>query len=276
LSQQQAVYWGVLTAADIAHFRAFGFLVLRRALDPSPLAHEFDRSLREGVRTPFQTNVGGEELGGTYVPMMCERTPVSLSLLDRFMSVAQTLLHAEVVPVRAKGVRYFGATSWHTDSVHNLASVGFVAYLESLRGTTGALRVIPGSHRPEFGSALAEYLAGGASPDTESAKTPLPSFIVDTEPGDLLVFDEHLYHASSGGQNRRQWRVDYVAVPARVDEEASVRTYFESVYQPGWDGGYDAELFPTYGPHWLLSGRACVARLADLGVYAIAARSVAP
>jgi hypothetical protein len=42
----------------------------------------------------------------------------------------------------------------------------------------------------------------------------LPAHVIETEPGDLIVIDEHLFHASSGGAVRRQWRVDYLPVPA--------------------------------------------------------------
>ena len=62
----------LLTEADVRHFRTYGFIVIRQAMDPSPLSDEVDRALRAGFRKPFAHGVGG---GGHYVPMMCERTP---------------------------------------------------------------------------------------------------------------------------------------------------------------------------------------------------------
>jgi len=55
---------------------------------------------------------------------------MSLSLLDRAEVVAKMILDCAVLPTRAKAERYSGDTSWHTDSVIPISSVGFAAYLE--------------------------------------------------------------------------------------------------------------------------------------------------
>ncbi|MEO5842637.1 MAG: phytanoyl-CoA dioxygenase family protein [Acidimicrobiales bacterium] len=248
--------------ADIAHFHRFGFVVLRRAFDPEPLSQEIDRSFREGSRAPFDVNVAGGQISGRYLPMMCERTPVSLALLDQFADVAAQLLATDVLPVRAKGVLYHGDTNWHTDSDHDVTSVGFVCYLEPLQAHNGALRVLPASHRERFGPSVHARSAAFAT---------LPGLAIETEPGDVIVFDEHLCHSSNGGTNRRQWRVDFVANPTNAREEAAVRDYFERLYVPGWDGGYDADRYPTYGAHWHASGRPWLDRLEQLGAHGAAA-----
>ena len=248
--------------ADIAHYARFGFVVLRRVFDPSPLSEEIDRAFRDGSRAPFGTSVGGADLGGRYLPMMCERTPVSLSLLDQFAGIAAQLLETPVLPVRAKGVVYFGNTNWHNDSDCRVPSVGCACYLEALDAHNGALRVLPASHRDPLGASVrsrSELFAG------------LPGVPIDTEPGDAIFFDEHLYHASNGGANRRQWRVDYVADPIDDEQEAAVRDYFRSIFVPGWDGGYDVDLYPTYGPFWRASGRPWLKRLDHLGAHDAAA-----
>jgi len=242
------------------HFRTFGFVVVRHALDAGALSAEVDRALREGSRGSFESQVAR----GCYVPMMGERSPISLGLLDEFAAAAADLLRRPVLPVRAKCVRYSGSTGWHSDSDRELDSVGFVAYLEALAGDSGALRVLPGSHRPEFARALSDH-------DMSGAVDGVPGFVVTTEPGDVIVLDEHLYHASGGGVTRRQWRVDYVVDPVGDVQEAAVRDFFSSVYPPDWVGGYDAEAFPTYGPAWLASGRPYLGRLTELGAHAAAA-----
>ena len=252
----------MVSRADIAHFNRFGYAVLRRAFDPAPLSDEIDRSFREGSRAPFAVDVAGGEISGRYLPMMCERTPVSLALLDQFADAAAELLGRPVLPVRAKGVLYHGDTNWHTDSVHDVTSVGFVCYLESLRPDNGALRVLPTSHRHSLGSSVEARSATFAT---------LPGLAIETEPGDAIVFDEHLCHASTGGSNRRQWRVDFVADPTDADQEAAVRGYFERLYVPGWDGGYNVDLYPTYGSFWRASGRPWLGRLDQLGAHDAAA-----
>lgn len=197
--------------------------------------------------------------------MMTAQTPVSLWLLDRAETVAADLFGGPVLPTRAKGVRYFGDTPWHTDSDLPLTSVGVLAYLEPVGADSGALRVLPGSHHPQFGDAVRALVAGL----TASA---LPGHVVATEPGDMILLDEHLFHASFGGGTRRQWRVDYVKAPVSAEEENRTKSYFASIYPPDWDGGYDVDRYPSYGPDWRNSSRAAVAKLEALGVYELAVR----
>jgi len=202
--------------------------------------------------------------------MMTAETPVSLTLLDRAGALAESLLGGPVLPTRAKGTRYFGNTPWHTDSELPVTSIGFIAYCESLDAENGALRVIPGSHHREYGDAIREL---GVS--AETAIVGIPSHVAETQPGDLILIDEHLFHASSGGAARRQWRVDYLRVPVDADEERDTKAYFANIYPAEWDGGYDVERYPSYGPDWRNSGRPSAAQLERLGVYDLAARQEA-
>jgi hypothetical protein len=221
-----------LSAAEVEQFRMQGFVVLRGAFDPAPLTDEVGAALTDGFARRGPTNVSAEAtIAFRYVPMMSERTPQSLDLLDTFAAVAERLLGAAVLPVRAKAVEYHGASTWHRDTELGVATVGFACYLEPLTAQGGALRVVPGSHR-----------------HTEPAAG--PGVAVETAPGDVIVLDEHLVHASEGGSVRRQWRVDYITRPTDAEERELVREYFAAMFQPGWDGGYDLDTFPTYGEHW--------------------------
>jgi hypothetical protein len=242
---------------DIAGFRTFGFVVLRRAFDPDALGAEIDWVLVQASRPAPARRF-------RYAPMMTAETPVSLALLDRLEAIAAALLGGAVLPTRAKGVLYHGNTPWHADSDARVASLGCAAYLEPLAAESGALRVLPGSHRDEYGKALRALGAAGAPADS------LPGHVIATEPGDVIVLDEHLFHASAGGGARRQWRVDYVRDPSGAEAERDTRAYFEDIYPPDWDGGYDVDRFPSYGADWLRSGRPSVDRLKALGVYALA------
>lgn len=251
-----------LTRQSADAFRTFGFAVLRRFFEPNLLAAEIDRVMADG---PSPRVSSGGDIQFEYVPMMTAQTPVSLSLLDRAETVAADLFGGPVLPTRAKGVRYFGDTPWHTDSDLPLTSVGVLAYLEPVGADSGALRVLPGSHHPQFGDAVRALVAGL----TASA---LPGHVVATEPGDMILLDEHLFHASFGGGTRRQWRVDYVKAPVSAEEENRTKSYFASIYPPDWDGGYDVDRYPSYGPDWRNSSRAAVAKLEALGVYELAVR----
>jgi hypothetical protein len=159
-------------SADV--FQTFGFVVLRRFFEPGPLAAEIDRVMADGPGADVSRS---GDIRFQYVPMMTAETPVSLSLLDPAEIVAAGLLGGPVLPTRAKGVRYFGDTPWHTDSDSALTSVGFLAYLEPVGADSGALRVLPGSHHPQLGGAIRALGTAGLAALT------LPYHVVATERG---------------------------------------------------------------------------------------------
>src|SRR5581483_1145927 len=243
-------------------YRTFGFTVLRQFFDPRPLAAEIDQVMHDGlVASVSRTG----ETQFQYVPMMVAKTPISLSLLDRLEVVAAALLGGSVLPTRAKGVRFSGNTPWHTDSTSPLASVGCLAYLERLGANDGALRVLPGSQHLDFRDALRGLRVEGM------AVPSLPAHVVKTEPGDLILLDEHLFHSSFGGGTRRQWRVDFVNAPVGAEAEDLTKSYFAGIYPLDWDGGYDVDRYPSYGADWRSSSHPFVAQLEALGVYELAA-----
>jgi phytanoyl-CoA dioxygenase PhyH len=250
------------TPPSVDSFRSFGFAVLRQFFDPAPLAMEVDRVLSDGLlrRRPHHGDIRFQ-----YVPMMTAQTPASLSLLDRLGAVAETLFDRPVLPTRAKGVRYFGETPWHVDSALPVASLGCLAYLEPTGPDSGALRVVPGSHHPPFNEALRNIRAARVRDPS------LPCHVVATDPGDVILMDEHVLHAAFGGGVRRQWRVDYLGVPVGDEESILTKSYFASLYDREWDGGYDVDRYPSYGPDWRRSSRAAVPQLETLGAYSAAA-----
>jgi hypothetical protein len=256
----------VVPAAD--SLSAFGFAVIRQFFQAAPLADEIDRVMCMAFTSQHALHFSG--ITFQYVPMMTTETPVSLSLLDRAGALAETLLGGPVLPTRAKGVRYIGSTAWHKDSESPITSIGFIAYCESLNAENGALRVLPRSHYGEYGDAV-----GIPGANVASAGATLPAHVIETEPGDLILIDEHLFHASFGGSVRRQWRADYLRVPTDAEAEKHTRAYFENIYPADWDGGYDVVRYPSYGFDWRNSGRPSAAELERLGVYDLAARQEA-
>lgn len=241
-----------------AHLDAFGFVVLRGLFAPAALSAELDRCLREGF-TGDHRNAGAAGNSFRYLPMMCEHTPASLALAVQLAALAGDLFGGPALPGRAKGTEYHGATAWHTDAGGPPRSLGALCYLDPLTADTGALQVLPGSHAPDFAAAIAEFLRAGGEP---------PGLALATHPGDVILLDERLYHASTGGQRRRQWRVDFVPDSAPDDE---LRRWFADQHPPGWDGGHDVDRFPSYGPAWRALDPRWGRRLEQLGVPALAA-----
>lgn len=254
---------GILPESAVLFFHAAGFLLLRHCFDPIPLGEELDRAMREGL-LPQEEAPGEGGIHFRYLPMMTAATPRSLKLLDDLEPIANALLGGPVLPTRAKGVQYRGNTPWHRDSELSIRSIGFAAYLEPLGEHTGALRVLPGSHQQGSAESLPAFGVEGLD-----AQRP-PGVVIPSEPGDVIVFDERLFHASSGGEMRRQWRVDYLADPVGRRAEEAAQAYFKNIFPGDWDGGYDVDRFPSYGADWLRSSRASIKRLEALGVYEFA------
>ncbi|MFL6205916.1 MAG: phytanoyl-CoA dioxygenase family protein [Acidimicrobiales bacterium] len=248
---------GLVDDAATAMFRDQGYLVLRQVFDPSELSAEVDDALERGLRDDGEVKQGSGGVEFRVVVMMCERTPVSLALLDALAVTASKLLGRPVLPGRAKGTRYFGSSGFHADSDAAIPSLSFVAYLEPLDAASGALRVIPRSHR-EDGPA--------GAPDAVA---------LVTNPGDVIVFDEHLTHGSVGGVVRRQWRVDFTVEPRDGAEETLVYESYARLFDVEWDAGDDVDGYPSYGPYWQTLDRPWTTQLGVMGVYELAARHAA-
>ncbi|MGL6159282.1 hypothetical protein [Microbulbifer sp.] len=73
-----------------------------------------------------------------------------------------------------------------------------------------------------------------------------------------------------GGGLRRQWRLDFLLDPATAEAERHTRAYFADIYPADWNGGYDVDRYPSYGPDWRRSGPRAAQRLEELGVYRLA------
>jgi hypothetical protein len=238
-----------------------GFVVLAGAFNPDPLVREMDSAFEDGFRGTVRLNTGLAQNVFRYVPMMCERTPCSVALVSELAGVAAELLGRQVLPVRAKATEYFGDTMWHRDSdLPIAASIGLLAYVETIEAHSGALQVLRGSH-----DAPADSTPPTPGPGDPEAAEPVP-----TKAGDIIALDERLWHSSQGGRVRRQWRVDFVIDPVTDSEDRLVRDYFAGIFQPGWDGGYDVVRYPSYGEYWRESEPGWAGRLRDLGALELA------
>ena len=102
------------------------------------------------------------------------------------------------------GNYYTGDTSWHPDGNHYIGQyIKAAIYLDPVMRDTGCLRVIPGSHRlnePMWQARTAsksEELWGVAQCD-------VPAIALESQPGDVVLFNHNLMHASFGGSSQRR------------------------------------------------------------------------
>lgn len=235
-----------------AHFRAFGFVVLRGALsddETTALTREGDRAVRDATGNRYLVDDGQGGISGHYIPATGDRTPMSLALLQRYTPLVEQLAGVPILPAITQYTLFFDMAGWHTDTGHAVPSVKVVAYLDPLDEHNGALRVLPGSHRLDE-RVLTDLLHGPAFRDEAralEATRQVPAHVVTSRPGDLIVFDERLWHASVGGRNRLQWSTCYVLDPATPEEEQAVRAYLASQFVADLHLDYDPRHYPYYG-----------------------------
>lgn len=210
----------MLTEEQRIHFQTFGFVILRGLFSPDELKTinvEFMEAMEAGFReTPFD---------GTrrhWLVTMGPETPFFASLLEdpRCCGVAEQLHGEDVFGIASDINRYVGNTKWHPDtgSVHQYG-VKFAYYLQPTGAESGALRVIPGSHKQPLHDELRRNLgkSGLSIPD-------VPAYVCESEPGDVVAFDLRCWHASWGGSNdRRMCVLVYYNNPKTPEGEETTR-----------------------------------------------------
>jgi hypothetical protein len=196
----------MLTQAQLDQYHTFGFTILRRWFTPEEVSR-----LQLEARRELVHQYRHQPFDGTRRQFCCmnddERCPTYAGLLQdpRFLEVADQVLGCRALPVWCDANRYVDpATGWHPDIFSSdewglrFAAVKFIHYLEPLTATTGALRVVAGSHRRPLHDGIRPYL-DAHHPRVEE----MPAVACETEPGDVIMFSTPLWHASVGGGRDR-------------------------------------------------------------------------
>ena len=220
----------MLTAEQVRFFDTFGFVVLRDVFSADELKtirREFDH--RAAVASSYEPFDGTTRHN---MRMKGADTPFFASLLEdpRFAEAAEQMF-GEVIGSSVDADRYTADSAWHYDAGGaDAQGVKFAFYLQPVRADTGALRVIPGSHRREWFDELYEYEPIGprwtraaASPEeTQLAMDgidAIPAYACESDPGDVVAFDLRIYHASLGGSNdRHMCSLVYYKYPSTPEE----------------------------------------------------------
>ena len=273
---------------QVEHYHAFGFVVLREQLDAATveaLSNEIDGAFRDAFGSYFDERPDPGGISGHYLPVMsAARTPGSLALIERLHPLARRLLGGEALPSPAQAILFFEQAAWHEDTGFDVSSVKFAAYLEPLTAGNGALRVLPGSHLAGYRELAKQFdrrVMAQSREELSAAVARLPGHACETTPGDVIAFDQRLYHASVNGRDRRQWTVTFYRDPQTEQETAAVSAALSDEVAPGYGsfGDYDPKRFPFYDPDWI--GRLeqswqapAVGRLRELGILDAAARAI--
>jgi ectoine hydroxylase-related dioxygenase (phytanoyl-CoA dioxygenase family) len=199
-----------VTEQQLASFRTFGFLAF-----PGLLADRIERITQE-FEAIWAANGGGhngQAHDGTArscsVQFIDQNAYLSTLLDDpRIHGIAASILGDDFNYMGSDGNFYTGDTRWHSDGYGGrggMLHIKIAFYLDPLTRDTGALRVIPGSHR--IGEPFADELQNSirASDQVWGLQGhQIPAIALETTPGDILVFNHDLKHAAFGGSQRRR------------------------------------------------------------------------
>jgi len=222
----------MLTPQQQAHFETFGFIVMRQAFSPVEMAEitgEFDDVLADDRQG--QAFNGAKRQG---VLGFIERRPLLTRLVedDRIYEPLEQLLGSGFVWVGSDGNLYVGNTNWHPDGSNlNYMRIKVAFYLDPVTKESGCLRVIPGSHRPPLHENLKPLMERRG--DLEWAPfsvlpAEIPCFPLESQPGDVVFFNQNLWHSSFGGRvGRRMFTLNFAAQPVA---ETQVE-WLQHVYQ---------------------------------------------
>jgi hypothetical protein len=199
-----------LTPQQLAFFDTFGYLFF-----PGLLADRIDQISAgfEAVWAAHGGGAGGRPHDGavhSILAQFMDQHPTLHTLLDdpRTHDILASLLGDDFNYVGSDGNYYIGDSQWHSDTYHiprGLRFVKLALYLDPVTRATGALRVIPGSHRQ--GEPFAEQLEREIRQCQALWGVPgaqVPAVALESNPGDVVVFNHALKHASFGGSRHRR------------------------------------------------------------------------
>lgn len=220
----------MLTQGQIAHFRTFGFVVQRGLFsseEMKAIEHDFDEVMSEERNgEPFT----GEKSQTVLWFVEHRSSLTSLAEDDRIYNVVEQIIGPDPLWVLADGNLYVGDTQWHGATYGIppiLDHVKVVIYPDFLTRDTGCLRVIPGSHLPEYQRDLKALEEQFHDPDKRPfglAGDEVPAYALESRPGDVIFTSENLWHASFGGiPGRRMFNMNIYENPSTDEQVRYIR-----------------------------------------------------
>jgi ectoine hydroxylase-related dioxygenase (phytanoyl-CoA dioxygenase family) len=254
-----------LTEQQVRCFDVFGYLSF-----PGLMADRIAEIVREFEA--IWTAQGGGHHGRPHdhqrrscVVQFIDRSEYLSSLLDdpRILGIATDLLGDDFNYMGSDGNFYTGDTNWHSDGYGGrggMRHIKIAFYLDQLDRDTGALRVIPGSHR--VGEPFAEDLERSIRKSAEFwgvSGRQVPAIALDTTPGDILVFNHDLKHATYGGSQRRRMFTMNCSQRYPADKLQALRDYMAGGARFWVEHAYGDVMVRTANPARIVHLEQCLA-----------------
>jgi hypothetical protein len=211
-----------LSPQQVAYFETFGFIRLRGlfANDIEGITVAFERVFEDEQNERMETYdaLHGEERR-LIVPVFIDRHEKLRQLRNdpRVQGIVQGLIGDNYEYAESDGSLFWCESSWHPDIYGAPLSkyhVKLSFYLDELHGENGAIRVIPGTNHFEgtFARTLLKHFFGGTPiKDVYGVdERDIPSYTVESEPGDVIVWNYRTIHGSyHGGARRRLFSISF-------------------------------------------------------------------
>ena len=224
-----------LTQEQLDFFDTFGYLMI-----PQLFSQDETNKIIEVFEWSIQNRAGGKNHDGSTRTMFLgpiERHPDMCRLLDHpaILGLIGGILGEDFNYCSGDGNYYSGDTGWHPDGGWGqLFATKTAFYLDPLTRDTGALRFIPGSHRPDHFVRKEKIDVNNSMELFGVPPSEFPGNIaVETNPGDIVIFNHDLYHASFGGGNRRRMFTMNCTRHAKNPEDLKRVHEYVRIHAPG-------------------------------------------
>lgn len=203
-----------LSPQELARMDIFGYLVFPGLVNDrvEQIIDEFEATFAQYGGHYGRAHDGTER--SCILPFI-DQTEYLASLIDdpRIDGIFASLLGEDYNYLGSDGNFYVGDTNWHSDTDWSGKFRGkpprtfykLAFYLDPVSVASGALRVIPGSHR--YGDSFAEELQQALQTPQESlglSGDQVPAIALESNPGDVVIFNQATKHSSWGGSTRRR------------------------------------------------------------------------
>ena len=273
----------VLTEQEVGHFHAFGYVVLRAALSAQEVVE---------LQAAYDRVVAGEgaqarDTGTLNVDRPHEMEQAFLDLIGhpRLMAAMRQIDGTEFLFHSAQATHRREEVMWHCDFLPphvTCKPMKVNLYLDPTRKDDGAMELIPGSHLPELAATvfrnLGHYDPVGGGPRLRPAPSEIPGVAVETEPGDIIVWHNFMWHFAplhSGGGTRRTIMLQYYRDPGQdIVAQKAIREIVAEIGKRPGRGCY------IFSEQTLADGSPALARMAaryeEIGVTGVRQSAVTP
>ncbi len=229
----------MLTPEQIAHFETFGFLFMRQVFS----SQEMEKFTREAEKL-WEEYRRNEAVGddGIHMNYFAETSPVLTELVDddRIFQPAEQLLGPDFIWFGSEGnVTKRAVHKWHSDRKCwrkeeeedvSYRRLKIMLYLDPVTKDTGCLRIIPGSHQMPFHQELGAQEMDPQSMPFGALGEDLPCYSLESDPGDVVLFNQCLFHSVFGGWEGRRIIALKLAAHPTNDRDLNALNNTSSIY----------------------------------------------